>query len=269
MSNQETLIHLAKILNKNQQELITQTITLLGTMAGEDSNTKKNAANQVSHTLDRIEHLIPPSQVPDWLITLSKKAAEYVHKKVSGEEFLNTIIEFLPVVKSYIWLSNDPSTSGFNFESVFDDCRSNSRIPELFDQLITALEKIRDSGELDSQSMIDALSKIIATMHIGKTSSYFSMDGAWQFLCTFAENFLWNELSKIPVLGSMTDALRETMKETQMEILKLYNDVKIEMTEQVQSQVRPLRNSKDVFNLYGRSGNFLKVEDKSQTLAEA
>lgn len=269
MSNQENLIHLANLLKKNQQTLLDYTAALLQKMAGEDIHDKRAHAVKVQSHLVSIGELVPASHLPTWFGELKQKSFEYSNGRLQGQDFLKAIINLLPEIKAHIWLSNDPSTSGFDFESIFVDCRSNSRIPELFDELILALEKIRDSGALDSRSMIDALSKLISTIHIGKSSSCFSMDGAWQFLCSFAENFLWNELSKIPLLGSLTEALRQTMKETEIEITKLYKDVQNEMTDRVTKEVRILQNSKDIFNLYGKTGHVLKIEHQPNSSTEA
>ncbi|WP_454838184.1 hypothetical protein [Pseudomonas mohnii] len=265
MPNQETLIHLANLLNRNQNTLIDYTANLLQKMAGEDISEKRVLAGKVQSHLASIGQLVPESQLPTWFGELKNKSLEYSNGRMKGQDFLSDIIRLLPEIKAHTWLSNDPSTSGFDFESIFSECRVNSRIPELFDELILALERIRDSGTLDSRSMIDALSKLISTMHIGKSSSCFSMDGAWQFLCSFAENVLWNELSKIPLLGSLTDALRQTMEETQVEITKLFKDVQSEMTERVAKEVRPLQHSREIFNLYGKTGSVLKIEHQTQS----
>lgn len=255
MRYQDTINHLSKILNSQQAKLSSEATELLGTLAEENITTKRQKARQTAAVIDQLTRLIPEKDIPTSLIDLRNKLISYHNGNLDGKTLVNTLIAELPQLQNHRWLGDDAMVQGFNFEEIFIQCRDNSKIPELFDSIIDLLEDIRDSGELDSRSMIDALSKIISTLHIGKSTSCFSLDGAWQFLWSFLENYFWAEAKKIPALGGFVEALEKTLQETSIEITKLHSTVHSEMTTRVTEQVRIFqKNEESIFRVYGKSG---------------
>ncbi|WP_029530713.1 hypothetical protein [Pseudomonas asplenii] len=258
MSVQETINHLENILNKNQADFSSGANAMLGEMSGESSIQKKNRAKLLISQISRMKELAPESKFPKWLSDFSEALDGYLNNSLDSSKFIRLLIEVLPEISRFRWVLDDSSSSGFDFESIFNECRLNSRVPELFGSIIELLEQIRDSGELDSRNMIDALSKIISTLQVGKTSTYFSMEGAWRFLCGFLENYFWIEAKKIPGLGPVVEALEKTIKDTQEEMSKLNVVVQTTMTERVKAEVKYVRDRQEpLFINYDAKGHML------------
>lgn len=263
MKYQDTIHHISKLLNNHQASVSTEASELLDTLAEENISLKREKAKLTISAIDQLTRLIPEKDVPSSLISFRKALASYCRGDTDGKTLIKLLITELPQLRTQRWLGDDSMVKGFDFEEIFTQCRNESKIPDLFDSIIELLEDIRDSGELDSRSMSDALSKIISTLHIGKTTSCFALDGAWQFLCSFLENYFWAEAKKIPALGGFIEALETTIKETNFEIIKLHQSVHSKMTSQVTEQVRVLQKSEDsIFRVYGRTGN-LALEDSA------
>ena len=154
----------------------------------------------------------------------------------------------------------------FDFDSIFEHYKSESRLPELFDDIIRILEEIQSSGEVDSLTMMTALGKVLATLKQNKDGSYFSINSAWEFLVSFLKNYMWGELSKIPVLGTAMAALEKTIKETNEEMFKVHSSVEAEMSNVVEAEIKGLKNKSSFkFVSYDKSG--LKLTDKTERLA--
>lgn len=270
MRYQDTINHLSKILNEKQARLSSHADLLLDTLTEENIAAKRQKAAEVSNLIDQLIHLLPENDIPASLIELKKTLTDYSGGQIEGKTLAKILINEIPALKNHRWLGDDAMSQGFNFEEIFAHCRDNSRVPELFDSIIDLLEEIRDSGELDSKSIIDALSKIISTMHIGKATSCFSLDGAWQFLCSFLENYFWAEAKKIPALGSVVEALEATIKETRLEMTKLQETVHTEMTTRVTEQVRLFKNKDDaIFKIYEKTGTISIASTNSSNFTEA
>ena len=135
---------------------------------------------------------------------------------------------------------------------------------ELFDEIIKILEEIEASGEVDSLTMITALGKVIATIKKNKAGSYFAINSAWSFLTTFLKNYMWAELSEIPVLGTAMKALEKTIKETNEEMYKVHNQVQEEMARTVEDEVKGLKNKTSFkFLGYDKSGGIISENTSS------
>ncbi|MFJ3448073.1 hypothetical protein ACIPM0_07565 [Pseudomonas sichuanensis] len=266
MRYQDTINHLSKVLNDQQAEVSTEANELLEILAEENLGTKRQKAKQTAKAIDELTRLLPEKDIPESLNNLRISLLNYHNGSIDGKALINILITALPQLKNQRWLGDDSMVQGFDFEDIFAQCRNDSKIPELFDSIIDLLGEIRDSGELDSRSMIDALSKLISTLHIGKSTTCFSLDGAWQFLCNFLENYFWAEAKKIPALGGLVEALETTLKETNIEIMKLHTKVHSEMTTRVTEQVRLFQKNEDsIFRVYGKSGALtLECPDSSQ-----
>lgn len=142
-------------------------------------------------------------------------------------------------------------------------------MPELFEKIISILTDIHDSGEVDSVAMLKALGKVIATIKKCKDGSYFSLNSAWEFLLSFLKNYMWEELSKLPILGSAMEALEKTIKETNEEMFKLHTQVQNEMKSTVEREIRVLANKSTFdFITYNKGGHLLPDPGQSFSTKE-
>lgn len=115
-------------------------------------------------------------------------------------------------IDKHQWDSNYSDGDHIDFDVIYEHYRKESRLHDLFEQIIKSLEQIRDSGEVDSKAMMDSLTKIITTLRNSQDGSFLSVHGAWVFLTTFLQNYLWGELEKLPVLGTVATAYARQLK---------------------------------------------------------
>ncbi|WP_052229380.1 hypothetical protein [Pseudomonas fluorescens] len=270
MSDKELATHLNKLLNRQQISFIKSINDLLYKICGESISQKKTQASLLLEELENLKGLAPDSKCPTWVANLQTILFEFSQSKIDSSTLILGLVDMLPAIKSHQWMMLDIETQGFDFEEIFNECRLNSKIPELFDSIITLLEQICEIDELDSRSMVEALTKVIATLKLGKTSSRFSLEGSWQFLCGFLENYFWVEAKKIPGLGSIVEALEKTIKDTQIELYKLNSDVQETMTKRVKEEVKFLRQSSaPVFKTYEKNGQLSLAYRSSGDAIEA
>lgn len=264
MSTEEATKHLEKLLKSQQIETSNAATNFIKHLSKENLNEKRAAANRLVDELDSLKKLAPKSKAPAWLDELKAILVAYVNSQLDSEKVATQFIQTLPDIRNHQWTLETNPPSGFDFEEIFYQCRAESRIPQLFDEIIELLEKIRDSGELDSRSMVDGLSKIIATLEAGKTSTRFNFDGAWKFLCIFLENYFWAEATNIPGIGPLLHALRETFNTAEDEIVKLRNNINQSVEERAVSEVRLFqRSSAPQLAIYSASG--LLIEDRGDS----
>ncbi len=116
-------------------------------------------------------------------------------------------------------------TEFFDFDAVFERYRDECRIPELFDQLIDGLNKVVESGEVDSLKVLNQIRKIIATLRAARNGSYFSARGAWYFVTTWLKNSGWELLGDIPIAGAVVRGLRDAVTETSEQMALLHDKI--------------------------------------------
>lgn len=229
---------------------------LLKVLVEENLQKKYEKAAEFDSALTELKTSLSIEDYPPWLNELSVGITHFKNKIWKQKDLLNCLIVCKPKVDSYEWTFEADNELAFDFDSIFEYYKSKSRLPELFDEIIKILNEIKDSEDVDSLSMISALSKVIATLKKSKDGSYFSINSAWEFLLTFINNYMWAELSKIPGIGSAVQALEKTIKETNDEMFQVHSDVKSEMKSKLESDFKGIKNTSSSFNFitYNRKG---------------
>lgn len=270
MQHADNINHLSQLLQQHHAKLQSEADLLLSAMAGEEIAQKKTHAAKTASAIGVITHLLPENQIPTWATELRNTLLRFSQSSSNGSEVLKLLVKLRETISNHSWMELPPAKEGIDFEQVFKTCRDNSAIPELFDSIIDLLEKIRDSNEIDSRNMIEALTQLIATMRIGKKSTCLSLDGAWDFLLGFLHNYFWAEAKKIPGIGTLVEALEKTIAETSKEIIRLQNQVHNEMASKVVTEVRALKNhDPKLFATYGKYGYLLTADSSSTQNYEA
>jgi len=269
MANEKAVEFFTKLLLERHGELKQASETLITEMAGDNPENKKNAARRLGDMANTLSAFLPKSHVPEWLSSLQQYVNLYTTGKFSGGDFMQRYYKLLPKLLSYEWGFADQESLALDFDGIFEFYRNESRLPELFDKIVEILGDIKDSGALDSINMANSLAKVMATVKQGKSGSYFALNGAWEFLLSFANNYLWAELAKIPVLGTALESLKKTMDETKVEIFKLHNSVQQEMEQRAKDEVVLIGEPVFPHLTYGRHGVVLEDKTSSGTAIQA
>lgn len=254
MANNDSVQLVLRLIQEKHASLISVSNQLLRMLAGEDAASKKATAQSMLQIANDLRAILSSKDVPNWL---SESIAQLSHFAEGRWQAADLLVNHIPVkagLDSHVWNFDSTTEIAFDFDSIFEHYKKSSRLPELFDLIIRMLTEIHDSGEIDSLSMMNALAKVVATLKKGRDGSYFSLNSAWGFLLTFLDNYMWSELSKVPVLGTALDALRKTISETNLEMQKVHQGIQDEMVRMVSAEIKPLSDKVSFsFLTYDRS----------------
>ncbi len=259
MTANDSLQLFLRLIKQKHQSLRETADSLLRVLAGEDLNAKKNAANSMLQAANDLKAVLSNSDIPPWLLDTINQLPVFIDGRWNSYDLLSNLIPQKAALDSHHWVFDEGAEVAFDFDSIFEHFRKESRLPELFEEIIRLLEQIQGSGSVDSVTMLRALGKVISTIKRSKDGSYFSLNSAWEFLLSFLNNYLWGELSKLPVLGTALDALRKTIYETNDEMFRLHTQVRDEMTRVVEEEVKVLANKSTFpFVAYDKTGHLLQ-----------
>lgn len=241
MQNNESMQFLIRVVREKHQSLITASNQLLQAISGNNGDLKESAAKAMLLAANNLRESISSKDVPDWLNNIIQYLTLYTTKQWDAFSFLSQHISLKNLIDTHTWIFEAPSEAAFDFDSIYERFKKESQLPSLFEQIVKILEDIESSGEVDSVTMLKGLGKVIATIKKGKDGSYFSLNGAWEFLMSFLKNYMWGELSKIPGLGTALEALKTTISETDKEMSELHQKIQAEMKSVVELDIKALK----------------------------
>ncbi len=255
MSTNESVLVFMRFVIEKHKDLISSLDQLVQALVGENAQNKVTKAEDALKKSKDLQSAIAKQDTPAWLPSLIQGLHYFVSKSWKQTQLINHLIENIAVIKAHKWAFENSDEKAFDFDSIYEHYKSESRIPELFDEIIKILEDIQSSGEIDSRTMTTALGKVLATLKQNRNGSYFSLNSAWEFLISFLKNYMWSELSKLPMLGSAMEALEKTIKETNEEMFRVHAAIEKEMSNVVESEIKELEGKSTFpFISYDRSG---------------
>jgi hypothetical protein len=182
--------------------------------------------------------VLAKSDTPSWLRDLTSGLNNYVRESWTSADFLQNFVSFKTSLDNHQWVFDAASEKAFDFDAVYEHYKKESRLPELFDEVIRILQEIHSSGAIDSNSMLSALGKVIATLKKSKGGTYFAFDSAWNFLISFVSNYMWGLLGEIPTLGPALKALDKAITEMTVEMATFREGVTNELQIRVESEIK-------------------------------
>jgi len=258
MAANESFHIFLRLIQEKHQQFASTSDTLLRSLVGENPDEKRAAANSALQAATDLRGLLAKKDVPKWLNDAINSLKNFVDGLWSTFDLLSNYIPIKSAIENHDWTFDVSDEAAFDFDSIFENFKKDSRLPELFDSIVKILEDIEASGDVDSVTMLRSLGKVIATIKRSRDGSYFSVNSAWEFLISFLKNYMWGELSKVPVLGTALEALEKTIKETNEEMFKLHQQVQDEMNKVVEGEISVLKDKSEFqFIAYDRKGHLL------------
>lgn len=258
MATNESFHIFLRLIQEKHRLLVAASDVLFRSLVGEDHGKKKEVANAALLAANDLRGLLSKKDVPSWLNNAINSLTAFVNGQWSAFDLLSNYISTKSAIETHSWTFQANDEAAFDFDSIFEHFKKDSRLPELFDSIVKILEDIEASGDVDSVTMLRSLGKVIATIKRSRDGSYFSLNSAWEFLLSFLKNYMWEELSKVPVLGTALEALEKTIKETNEEMFKLHQQVQDEMNKTVEGEISVLKNKSEFqFITYDRKGHLL------------
>lgn len=255
MSQNESLNFFLRLVREKHAAMKQQADTLFKEMARDNLDSKKAQASSTKERATDLRGLLSSKDVPGWLDHSITTLVQFSNGTLPPEDFLTNMVAWKPELDRHTWIFETVDDIAVDFDAIYERYRNQSRLPELFDAAIQILEEIQASGEVDSVAMLNALKKVIATIKKAKNGSYFSVHSAWNFLWTFVENYLWNELSAIPGLGTAAAALRTAIESINDEMVSLHSKIDGEMRVTVEAEIKKLEGKTSTpFLAYNKNG---------------
>lgn len=269
MASNASIEFFIRFVQEKHTKLISEIDKLVKALVSENANEKIAAAKSAAATAGDLSSAMSVADQPEWLIKTTTSLQHFQNGGITTQGLMTQIIKNYADLISHQWEIESHENNFFDFDAIFNHYKSQSRLSELFDEIIHILETIHKSNGIDSVSMIRALEKVIETLKQNKNGSYFSLNSAWSFLISFIKNYMWSELKKIPMLGTAMEALEKTIEETNEEMFKVHLSVEKEMERMVESEVKGLTMKTEFkFLGYDKSGMQLHHSKNSNNLIE-
>lgn len=172
MNKNQSYEILLNLIKAKHSEIVSTSSQLLLTMGDQDLGAKRNLANSLMVKITSLLPFMQNKDVPAWSHQAIKDIKEFTSGQMQPNDFL---LRFLPLksdIDKHQWDSNYSDGDHINFDVIYEHYRKESRLHDLFEQIIKSLEQIRDSGEVNSKAMIDSLTKIITTLRNSQDGSF-------------------------------------------------------------------------------------------------
>lgn len=153
-----------RFVTEKHQELIKSLNDLVAVLVGEKLESKMTIADFTLQKANDLKASISQQDCPPWLIPLIQGLTYFINIQWKPSNLITHLIENIETIRGHQWVFENQSESAFDFDSIFEHYKSQSRLPELFEEIIRILEEIQNSGEVDSVAMMTALGKVISTL---------------------------------------------------------------------------------------------------------
>lgn len=210
-----------------------------------DTHDDKVRANQALLTAcEDLSKILAESDRPHWLAQLIGDTTVYSQKhNTTGHNFrlLNNLVAQRPNALSHSWSFEKSNIEvDYNFDALYQRFKSESKLSALFENMISTLQKMVESGEIDSLTAIKSLEQLILVIKQNREGSYFSVMASWEFITSFTKNLVWGELSSLPGIKQLKAAFEKTVEETDIELGKLQAEIAAEMKKKYQTTINSL-----------------------------
>jgi hypothetical protein len=247
MEQNESVQFFLRSLNEKHNQFKSNFKIFFTSLVGENIEEKKKTAEIFYNSALELKNHISNKDTPSWLsesISAIQSFLDRIDQLGAKGTLLHRILPFYAEANSYQWHFEDPQKIlAFDFDSIYEKCKGESRVDEYFDAIISTLKNIIDSEEIDSIKLKRTLETLIARLKNHKSASYLSLYGTWGFISRLMTNILWEELEKIPAIGPIVKGLRKTMEEAAVELKDLNEKLKKEMNEKYNGDYSFLNSS--------------------------
>ncbi len=238
---------LINLVNEKYGVLKSQLVNLLKTMSENNHKAKLEDSILLNKAAMNLANILAESDRPGWLNQILSCTNEFTlqHKDSnsimpgSSWQLLNKLMRLYYPVLNHKWdFSTQKGKHYYDFDAIYKKYRDESKLESLFDALIETLEKMVNSGEIDSLTALNSLNELIELLDNNKTSSYFSTMASWEFVKNFTCNIIWEQLDSIPGIKTIKKAFEKTLSETDIELTDLHKKIANEIKEKYKVTIR-------------------------------
>jgi len=244
-------------IKESHDKMVNSLNTLSNALVSGDIGDKRNAAQASLESVMTLMSFMSKNDRPSWLTTLHAQLTTFsagVTNNNSGvlvRFFFTRYIE----IRDHQWVIEEEDDLALDFDSLFEKYKAEQKLPELFDDIIKALEDIYSSGAISGRAMSDELERVIATIKLSKNGSHSSVNKCWQFMIDFIKEYLWAELSRLPMVGSAFEALEKALRAANIGMTNIEAAINNDVDSVVSTSNRALGFEKKCKELtYSRNG---------------
>lgn len=245
MQQNESLKIFMRFVEERYNQVVVLTQHLIDALVGRDEPSKIAAAKALRQAADDLTRSLSQNDRPKWLTKLIGDLETFIDRlgKHGGAsiQLINSLISAHPAITGHRWSFNEEANNETSFDEIYEHFRNESRLPELFESLVGIIQKMIDTGEIDSITAVDSLKKLVSLIQKNKSGSYFSLMASWEFLLSFTRNAVWEGLEKIPGLDVLKKAFEKTISEMDIELSQLHEDIHEEMRSRFKTSVQSLK----------------------------
>ena len=253
MEENQGLNYFMRLLKERHSELKNTNDAFFNVLVNEDRKSKEAACQINLDAANNLSMSLADADRPEWLRTTIKWCSWYVNN-LQREDANNFLFKNLFPIRNDLmqheWtLSKNKAADDFNFDEMYERFKKESKLPEFFDALITMLEKMIASGEIDSMKTIASIQQLLSLLKQNKSGSYFSVMASWEFMGCFMKNTLWESLDSIPGVKQLKKGFEKTVVEMDIELDDIHQSIAQEMRTKYNTTVNSLTYKKQSENI--------------------
>jgi len=199
-------------------------------------------AKQAYQQAQALRLILPKDHQPGWLAQIQdalRAFCENPQNRDNASRLNKTIAKHWAAMDTQKWEFEEGPTP-FDFDGVYNKYFSQSKIPELFDELIGLLEQVLSETDEDGRYVInqrhavETLRTLIATLKKNRQNpSHSTLVFIWRASRLFVENTLWKALQEYTVLKVLIPVFQKTMQELDKQVIAVDKKTKEEVKKAV------------------------------------
>ena len=254
MEQNDSLNFFMRFIQERHDEFKNNVRTLFSVLVTENKDKKVELNNIALDSSENLIRSISQADCPEWLRQISSRLKWFKENhnrhKEANKILLDTLIKYNQELESHKWSFGDKTTDGsFNFDDIYERFKSDSKLPELFDALISTLEKMIVSNEIDSLRTLTSLKQLLSLLRQNKNGSYFSVMASWEFIGGFLKNVMWESLDQIAPVKVLKDSFEKTVSEMDIELESVHDSIAAEMKSKYNTAVSSLTYKRQSENI--------------------
>ena len=242
MPKNESFDYFLRFLNERLDIFKRSLEDLKETLVKNNADQKIVACENTLSTLVSLKEAMSTADRPPWIGQIEKAIKQFIerhqHYTDAGRTFINALIACSPHITNQKWdFSESSDNKPVDFDAYFQRFYDESRLPELFDVLVSHLQTIVESGEVDSNRILTQLRKLINTIKRNARGSYFSVHATFDFAISLLKNLVLEYINNIPILGETLRSVLKTMKELEQEFETVQQKTKDDIIDKLQTDL--------------------------------
>jgi|GEM_PF-2965639 len=197
-------------------------------LASNNQETKVNNTNALKKLCSDLKSIVSAKNIPGWIQILINGANKFVDNPQVTSEWLMVLVVNYKLVTNYSW-ANDQSKI-YSIDEIYEDIKSTYGVENLFDNLIMVLQKLVESGHVDSKKALLSLEELVKILNDNKDGSFTSIRTRLWFCDEFLQKDPWKLIEEINELKADVNKIKGTLDEIDSKEVNLKQKIRYQLT---------------------------------------